>query len=89
VSLILTVHRGTHQIGGTCIEIQHASGERLILDAGRQLDAPKGANDIVPASLDRARPATVLISHPHQDIGASSTNCPHPGRSGPEPSRRN
>jgi ribonuclease J len=67
VSLILTVHRGTHQIGGTCIEIQHASGERLILDAGRQLDAPKGANDIVPASLDRARPATVLISHPHQD----------------------
>jgi ribonuclease J len=67
VSLTLTVHRGTHQIGGTCIEIQHASGERLILDAGRQLDAPEGANDVVPASLDRSRPATVLISHPHQD----------------------
>jgi ribonuclease J len=67
VSLTLTVHRGTHQIGGTCIEIQHPSGERLILDAGRQLDAPEGTNDVVPASLDRARPATVLISHPHQD----------------------
>ncbi len=67
MSLTLTVHRGTHQIGGTCIEIQHASGERLILDAGRQLDAPDGANDAVPASLDRNRPATVLISHPHQD----------------------
>jgi ribonuclease J len=67
VSLTLTVHRGTHQIGGTCIEIQHASGERLILDAGRPLDAPEGANNLVPASLDRARPATVLISHPHQD----------------------
>ncbi len=25
MSLTLTVHRGTHQIGGTCIEIQHAS----------------------------------------------------------------
>ena len=63
----LTVHRGTHQIGGTCIEIQHASGERLILDAGRPLDAPEGANDVVPASLDLTRPASVLISHPHQD----------------------
>lgn len=67
MNLTLTVHRGTRQIGGTCIEIQHASGERLILDAGRQLDAPEGANDDVPASLDLSRPATVLISHPHQD----------------------
>jgi len=67
VSLTLTVHRGTHEIGGTCIEIEHASGERLILDAGRQLDAPEGANDVLPPSLDRDRPATVLISHPHQD----------------------
>lgn len=67
MSLTLTVHRGTHQIGGTCIEIEHASGERLILDAGRELDAPEGANSNVPASLDLSRPATVLISHPHQD----------------------
>ncbi|MCE5307320.1 MAG: MBL fold metallo-hydrolase [Acidobacteriales bacterium] len=67
MSLVLTVHRGTHQIGGTCVEIQHPSGERLILDAGRQLDAPEGANDAVPSSLDLNRPATVLISHPHQD----------------------
>ena len=67
MSLTLTVHRGTHQIGGTCIEIQHDSGERLILDAGRQLDAPEGANDVLPASLDRNLPATVLISHAHQD----------------------
>ena len=67
MSLALTVHRGTHQIGGTCIEIEHVSGARLILDAGRQLDAPEGANDSLPASLDCNRPATVLISHPHQD----------------------
>ena len=67
MSLTLTVHRGTRQIGGTCIEIRHACGERLILDAGRQLDAPEGADGDVPASLDRTGPATVLISHPHQD----------------------
>lgn len=67
MSLTLTVHRGTHEIGGTCIEIHHTSGERLILDAGRPLDAPEGANGLVPVSLDCSRPATVLISHPHQD----------------------
>jgi ribonuclease J len=45
----------------------HPQGERLILDAGRPLDAPDGATGLLPASLDRSRPATVLISHPHQD----------------------
>jgi ribonuclease J len=63
----LLVHRGTRQIGGTCIEIVHPDGDRLILDAGRPLDAPEGATGLLPASLDRARPATVLICHPHQD----------------------
>ena len=67
MSLILTVHRGTRQIGGSCIEIAHPDGERLILDAGRPLDAPEGATGLLPVSLDRSRPATVLISHPHQD----------------------
>ncbi len=67
MSLTLTVHRGTHQIGGSCIEIAHPDGDRLILDAGRPLDAPEGATGLLPASLDRIGPATVLISHPHQD----------------------
>jgi len=67
MSLQLTVHRGTHEIGGCCIEIEHPRGERVILDAGRPLDAPDGATGLLPASLDRSRPATVLISHPHQD----------------------
>jgi len=67
LSLTVTVHRGTQQIGGSCIEIAHPSGERLILDAGRPLDAPDGATGLLPASLDRSRPAAVLISHPHQD----------------------
>jgi ribonuclease J len=67
VSLTLTVHRGTRQIGGSCIEIVHPQGDRIILDAGRPLDVPEGATGLLPASLDRSRPATVLISHPHQD----------------------
>jgi len=67
VSLCLTVHRGTQQIGGSCIEIAHPSGVRLILDAGRPLDAPEGAAGLLPPSLNKALPAEVLISHPHQD----------------------
>jgi ribonuclease J len=67
LSLGLTVHRGTHQIGGVCIEIEHPDGGRLVLDAGRPLDAPEGATSLLPESLHRSRPATVLISHPHQD----------------------
>jgi len=67
LTLTLTVHRGTRQIGGSCIEIAHPDGDRLILDAGRPLDAPEGATGLLPASLDRSHPATVLISHPHQD----------------------
>lgn len=67
MSLALTVHRGTRQIGGICIEIVHPQGGRIILDAGRPLDAPEGATGLLPASLDRSQPATVLISHPHQD----------------------
>lgn len=67
MSLTLTVHRGTQQIGGSCIEITHPQGDRIILDAGRPLDAPDGATGLLPPSLDLTRPATVLISHPHQD----------------------
>jgi len=67
VSLHLTVHRGTQEIGGSCIEVSHPDGSRLILDPGRPLDAPEGATGLLPTSLDRTRPATVLISHPHQD----------------------
>lgn len=67
MTLRLTVHRGTREIGGSCIEIEHPGGERLVRDAGRPLDAPEGATGLLPASLARDRPATVLISHPHQD----------------------
>lgn len=66
MTLTLTVHRGTQTIGGSCIELECA-GERLILDAGRPLEAPRDAVGLVPETLDLARPATVLFSHAHLD----------------------
>ena len=33
------IHRGTREIGGTCIEIE-AQGMRVALDVGLPLDAP-------------------------------------------------
>ncbi|WP_135058829.1 hypothetical protein [Paracoccus salipaludis] len=67
MTVSVTVHRGTAEIGGTCIEIRASSGERLILDAGRPLDAPPSARGLLPQSLDRLGSATVLICHPHQN----------------------
>jgi len=64
----LTVHRATQQIGGNCIEVAARDGQRLILDVGRPLDAPRDVKDLLPGTLDRHGPvAGVLISHPHQD----------------------
>jgi len=67
LTLTVTVHRGTQAIGGSCIEIADSDGERLILDAGRPLDAPREAIGLLPATLDLSRPATVLFSHSHMD----------------------
>lgn len=67
--VILTVHRATREIGGNCVEIATADGHRLIIDAGRPLDAPKGpAAALVATTLERSRPVdAVLVSHAHQD----------------------
>jgi ribonuclease J len=65
----LTIQRSAHEIGGNCLELATADGHRLLLDAGRPLDAPEGATTgLIPATLDTARPVdAVLLSHPHQD----------------------
>ncbi len=67
-TVLLTVHRATHEIGGNCIEISAADGHRIILDVGRPLDAPEDARELLPKSLDITAPVDgVLISHPHMD----------------------
>ena len=66
------IHRGTQEIGGTCIEIEE-KGKRIILDVGLPLDA--GAVDDIENLLphvDGFREKddsllAVIISHPHQD----------------------
>lgn len=67
---VIVVHRSAQEIGGNCVEIRASDGRRLVIDAGRPLDAaPDVAEaDLLPATLDLARPVeAVLVSHPHQD----------------------
>ncbi|WP_236575142.1 MBL fold metallo-hydrolase [Sphingobium sp. S6] len=49
------------------MEVAAPSGERLLLDAGRPLDAPREATGLLPATVDTSRPANVIFSHPHMD----------------------
>ena len=69
----LRIHRGTKEIGGTCIEVE-AQGKRIVLDAGLPLDAPDDEEmrrcllPAVPGFRERDESLLgVLISHPHLD----------------------
>lgn len=68
----ICIHRGTQEIGGTCVEIE-ADGKRIALDVGMPLDAD---SDVDPASLlPKVAGFTepddsllgVVVSHPHMD----------------------
>ena len=60
--VIVTIHRGSQQIGGTCVEITHG-GQSLVLDAGLPLDG------VVPSRppVFQGKLAAVLLSHAHLD----------------------
>ena len=64
------IHRGAHEIGGTCIEIE-SQGKRLVLDIGQPLDCPDPETALLPAvqgfQEDDASLLGVILSHPHQD----------------------
>ena len=69
----LRVHRGTKEIGGTCIEVE-AQGKRLVLDVGLPLDAPDGEGaregllPAVPGFRERDDGLLgIMVSHPHMD----------------------
>ena len=71
----IKIHRGTREIGGTCIEIE-ARGRRIALDVGLPLDAPEDPSDggrqrLLPAVGGFREPDDnllgVVISHPHMD----------------------
>lgn len=64
------IHRGTKEIGGTCVEIE-AGGARIALDVGMPLDAPAEAEGLLPPVPGFREPdgslLGVVLSHPHQD----------------------
>ena len=68
----ICIHRGTQEIGGTCIEVE-ARGKRIVLDVGLPLDAPdEHAHErLLPRIAGFREPDDsllgVVISHPHQD----------------------
>ena len=57
----ITIHRGSNEIGGTCIQLS-TSNTTLLLDAGLPL-----SESSVPLDLSSVNPDAVLIIHPHQD----------------------
>jgi ribonuclease J len=64
------IHRGTQQIGGTCIELE-ADGARLLLDLGLPLDADEVSDNLLPEvsglrTEDQSLNA-IVISHGHGD----------------------
>lgn len=64
------IHRGTKQIGGTCVEIE-ASGSRIIIDLGLPLDAVELDSALVPqiSGLRERDPSllAIVVSHGHRD----------------------
>lgn len=64
------IHRGTKEIGGTCIEIE-SGGQRIVLDVGLPLDVVDSDALPLPSVSGFEAPDVsllgVIISHPHQD----------------------
>ncbi len=64
------IHRGSKQIGGSCVEIE-SCGKRLLVDFGLPLDAEENTEQYLPKikGLDGSDPSLlgILISHPHLD----------------------
>jgi len=63
------IHRGTQEVGGTCIEIE-SQGKRIVLDVGLPLEAADSIKSLprVEGFLKRQESLlAVVISHPHLD----------------------
>ena len=63
------IHRGTQEVGGTCIEIE-SQGKRIVLDVGLPLEAIDSIESLPHVEGFRERHEgllAVVISHPHLD----------------------
>lgn len=63
------IHRGAHEIGGSCVEVEAADGSRVLLDLGRPLENGAGAPPPAIPGLTEHDPTLLglLVSHPHAD----------------------
>jgi ribonuclease J len=66
----IRIHRGTREIGGTCIELESA-GSRILLDLGLPLNAADPASTPLPV-VDGLREGNtsllaIILSHGHRD----------------------
>ncbi len=66
----ICIHRGAHQIGGSCVELE-SQGQRLLLDLGLPLEAEENTPDLLPSVQGIREPDEnllgVVVSHPHMD----------------------
>ena len=58
----VTIHKGSHEIGGNCIQVLSSGKTTILLDAGSPLSPDSQPVDLSHLSVD-----ALLISHPHQD----------------------
>ncbi|MEI7523228.1 MAG: MBL fold metallo-hydrolase [Mariniphaga sp.] len=78
------IHRGTNEIGGSCVEVVSNCGKRIILDLGLPLNAESNDKKYLPdiSGLDGSDDSllAVMISHPHLDhfglLGHIAGNIP-------------
>ncbi|SRR6266511_1044732 len=65
------IHRGAHEIGGSCVEVESAAGDRIVLDVGAPLATAEGEEPVLPqvSGFVEAAPSlhAILITHGHQD----------------------
>ncbi len=66
----LRIHRGTREIGGSCIELE-SEGSRILLDLGLPLNAKDFASTPLPEveglSVPSASLLGIVLSHGHRD----------------------
>lgn len=60
------IHRGSHEIGGSCIEVI-AAGKRLLIDAGLPLSGFDNQTNPPLPKIDPSSIQAIVISHPHLD----------------------
>jgi len=61
------VHRGSHEIGGNCVELRYDS-QTILLDVGKPLNnEPVELSSAIGVGESGPLPLAVIVTHGHQD----------------------